>query len=183
MTTTAARGARPLATEHVPSGNDAMQIVTFRIGADLFAADVRAVERVLRYQPATPLPEVPPWVAGVLEYQQRVVPVIDLRVRFEVAGASPSPDTRIIVFNTNAAWTAGVVDAVLDVSSIERNRLEAPPPLLNGLSAEYLHGIVRREGQLVLLLNANRVLSSTDERLLETRIAEMKPGKRGTRRV
>lgn len=182
MTTTAARGARS-STEHVSSVDDAMQIVTFRIGTEFFAADVRAVERVLRYQPATPLPEVPPWVAGVLEYQQRVVPVIDLRVRFELAGATPTADTRIIVFNTNAGWTAGVVDAVLDVSAIERNRLEAPPPLLNGLSAEYLHGIARREGQLVLLLNANRVLSSTDERLLQTRIAEMTPKQRGARRV
>ena len=183
MTTTAARGARSLATEHALSVDDAMQIVTFRIGTEFFAADVRAVERVLRYQPATPLPEVPPWVAGVLEYQQRVVPVIDLRVRFELAGATPTSDTRIIVFNTNGGWTAGVVDAVLDVSAIERNRLEAPPPLLNGLSAEYLHGIARRDGQLVLLLNANRVLSSTDERLLQTRIAEIASKQRGARRV
>jgi len=183
MTTAAARGARTFAAENIASDGDAMQIVTFRIGADLFAADVRAVERVLRYQPATPIPEVPTWVAGVLEYQKRIVPVIDLRVRFETAGASPTNDTRIIVFNTNAGWTAGVVDAVLDVSAIERNRLETPPPLLNGLSAEYLHGIVRRDGQLVLLLNANRVLSSTEERLLQTRIAEMTPTKRGSRRV
>jgi purine-binding chemotaxis protein CheW len=183
MTTVAARGTRGVAAEHTRPEDDAMQIVTFRIGGEFFAADVQAVERVLRYQPATPLPEVPPWVAGVLEYQQRVVPVIDLRVRFEVAGVSPTTDTRIIVFNTAAGWTAGVVDAVLDVSAVERNRLEAPPPLLNGLSAEYLHGIARRDGQLVLLLNADRVLSSTDERLLQTRIAEMAPARRGARRV
>jgi len=183
MTATAPRGNRPAAQEQERSAGDAMQIVTFRVGGEFFAADVRAVERVLRFQAATPLPEVPAWIAGVLEYQQRIVPVIDLRVRFEQSNTSPSADTRIIVFNTSAGWTAGVVDAVLDVSTIERSRLEAPPPLLHGLSAEYLHGIARREGQLVLLLNANRVLSSTDAKLLQTRIAELTPKGKGARRV
>jgi purine-binding chemotaxis protein CheW len=183
MTATAPRGNRPAAQDQERSGADTMQIVTFRVGSEFFAADVRAVERVLRFQAATPLPEVPAWVAGVLEYQQRIVPVIDLRVRFEQSNTSPSADTRIIVFNTSGGWTAGVVDAVLDVSSIERSHLETPPPLLHGLSAEYLHGIARREGQLVLLLNANRVLSSIDEKLLQTRLAELTPKGRGGRRV
>ena len=180
---TVARGIKAAVTEPTPASDEGLQIVTFRIGDKFFAADVRAVERVLRYQPPTPLPEVPTWVAGVLEYQQRVVPVIDLRVRFELSDARLTPDTRTIVFNTTAGWTAGVVDAVLDVSAIEGNRLEAPPPLLNGLSADYMHGIARRDGQLVLLLNANRVLSSTDERLLQSRIAEMTSSRREARRV
>ena len=180
---TAARGVRAAVSDPTQASDEGLQIVTFRIGDKFFAADVRAVERVLRYQPPTPLPEVPDWVAGVLEYQQRVVPVVDLRVRFELSEASVTPDTRIIVFNTMAGWTAGVVDAVLDVSAIERNRLEAPPSLLNGLSAEYMQGIAHRDGQLVLLLNANRVMSSTDERLLQTRIAAMTPTRREARRV
>ncbi len=148
-----------------PSGA-AAQIVTFRVGDDLFAADVRTVERVLRYSAPTPVPNVPPWVAGVIEYQKRVLPVIDLRVRFGLAAADATRDTRTLVINTESGWVAGVVDAVLDVTSVERERIEPSPPLFRGFAAEYLHGIVRRDGQLVLLLAAERILSATDMALL-----------------
>lgn len=173
MTTAAPRSATHAGLEGARASGDAMQIVTFRIGAELFAADVRAVERVLRYHAPTPLPDVPEWMAGVLEYQRRVVPVIDLRRRFELRNGAPTADTRIIVFNTATGWTAGVVDAVLDVSAVEGGRFEAPPPLLHGLAAEYLHGITRRDGQLVVLLNADRVLSSTDQALIQARLADV----------
>ena len=138
------------------------QIVTFRIEHDLFAADVRAVERVLRPTAITPVRNMPPWISGVLEYQKRVVPVIDFRARFELPVAAPTNETRVLVFNVTGSWVAAVVDAVLDVSALEAGRLEAPPPLLRGLAAEYLRGIVRREGKLVMLLDADRLLSATE---------------------
>jgi len=143
------------------------QIVTFRINQDLFAADVRAIERVLRYQPATPVRNVPAWITGVLEYQKRVVPVIDLRARFEMPPAATTNETRVLIFNAAGSWVAGVVDAVLDVSVLDRGRLEPPPPLFRGLAGEYLHGIVRRDSQLVMLLDADRILSATERLVLE----------------
>jgi purine-binding chemotaxis protein CheW len=175
MTSSAARRSREAIIQPLAVSGDVTQIVTFRIGSDLFAADVQAVERVLRYQPATPVPNVPPWIAGVLEYQKRVVPVIDLRVRFALPNDPPTPDTRVLVFNTSGGWTACIVDAVLDVSAVERSRLEPPPKLLRGLAAEYLHGIARREGQLVLLLDTDRLLSSTDRVLLQEVTADRSP--------
>jgi purine-binding chemotaxis protein CheW len=159
----------PVATESL-SGDNA-QIVTFRVGDDLFAADVRTVERVLRYSAPTPVPNVPSWVVGVLEYQKRVLPVIDLRVRFALAAADPTRETRILVINTAGGWVAAVVDAVLDVTSVERARIEPSPPLFRGFAADYLRGIVRREEQLVLLLAAERILTATDQTLL-ARMAE-----------
>ena len=64
------------------------QIVTFRLGDELFAADIFSVERVLRYTPPTPVPNVPAWIEGVIDYQGRVVPVINLRERFELPGGA-----------------------------------------------------------------------------------------------
>lgn len=147
------------------------QIVTFRIEQDLFAADVRAVERVLRPTAITPVRNMPPWISGVLEYQKRVVPVIDFRARFELPAAAPTNETRVLVFNVTGSWVAAVVDAVLDVSALEAGRLEPPPPLLRGLAADYLRGIVRRDGKLVMLLDADRILSAT-ERLALGDLAE-----------
>lgn len=142
------------------------QIVTFRIEQDLFAADVRAIERVLRYTPPTPVRNVPAWITGVLEYQKRVVPVIDLRARFELPAAAPTNETRVLVVHVAGSWVAAVVDAVLDVSVLEHGRLEPSPSLFRGLAGDYLHGIVRRDGKLVMLLDADRILSATERMVL-----------------
>ncbi len=160
----------PGAAPPAPADRGTIQIVTFRLGDDLFAADVRAVERVLRYREPRPVPDVPPWISGVIEYQKRVVPVIDLRLRFELAAAAPTGEARILVFNAAAGWVAGVVDAVLDVSAHAQAQVEAAPALFRGLAAEYLHGIVRRDGGLVLVVDAERLVQATD-RVLVQRVA------------
>lgn len=146
------------------------KIVTFRLGGDLFAADIYSVERVLRHQPTTAVPNVPEWIDGVIDYQGRVVPVINLRRRFEMPPADIGAETRILVFNANGEWIGGIVDAVLDVAALDPSRLAPPPPLFRGLAGEYLLGIVRRDTRLVIFLDVGKLLS-TSERLVLDAIA------------
>jgi purine-binding chemotaxis protein CheW len=143
----------------------ASQIVTFRLGDELFAADIFSVERVLRYTPPTPVPNVPPWIEGVIDYQQRVVPVINLRKRFELPDAPTPSDGRILVLTVDDEWVAATVDAVLDVSALDASRLAPPPALFRGLAASYLRGVVRRGERLVVFLDVPK-LFSTDERIV-----------------
>ncbi len=149
------------------TAHDRTQIVTFRLGDDLFAADIFAVERVLRYETPTPIPNVPDWIAGVLDYRGRVVPVLDLRRRFEMPAREPLAETRTLVFVANGQWIAAVVDAVLEVASIEPSRLAPPPPLFRGLAGEYLRGLVRHGSRLIIYLDVARLLSSTDRMQIE----------------
>lgn len=147
------------------------KIVTFRLAEDLFAADIYSVERVLRYQTPTPVPNVPEWIDGVIDYQGRVVPLINLRRRFELPAAALAAETRILVFNAGGEWVGGVVDAVLDVAPLEAGKLAPPPALFRGLAAEYLLGVVRRDQRLVIFLDVARLLT-TSERLVLERAAE-----------
>jgi purine-binding chemotaxis protein CheW len=142
----------------------AAQIVTFRLGDDLFAADINDVERVLRYSEPTPVPNVPDWVQGVIEYRSRVVPVIDLRVRFALDATAPSNTTRLMVLSSEGEWIAAVVDAVLEVVPLGDAQLAPPPPLFKGMSAEFLRGILRRNDRLIIVLDIERLLA-TRERL------------------
>ena len=146
---------------------ESSQIVTFRLGEDLFAADIHSVERVLRYQVPTPIPNVPAWLDGVIDYQSHVVPVLDLRKRFELPAAPAANETRILVFNTAGDWVAAIVDAVLDVTTLDQGNLAPPPPLFRGLAGEYLRGIIRRDERLVIFLDMARLLT-TNERLALT---------------
>ncbi len=149
----------------------ASQIVTFRLGDELFAADIFSVERVLRYTPPTPVPNVPAWIEGVIDYQGRVVPVINLRKRFELPAAPVPADARILVLTVEDEWVAATVDGVLDVTVLDAGRLAPPPSLFRGLAASYVRGIVRRAERLVVLLDVGR-LFSTDERIVMERPAE-----------
>ena len=146
------------------------QIVTFKLGDELFAADIFSVERVLRYMQPTPVPNVPEWIEGVIDYQGRVVPVVNLRRRFELSDAAVRTDGRILVMTVDDEWVAATVDGVLDVSALDASRLAPPPALFRGLAASFVRGIVRRGERLVVLLDVGR-LFATDERIVMERPA------------
>ena len=154
------------------------QIVTFRLTEDLFAADIFSVERVLRFQAPTAVPNLPAWVEGVIEYHGRVVPVIDLRKRFELPEREAAAETRILVFNSGGEWIAAVVDAVLEVAAVTDAELAPPPPLFRGLAGEYLRGIARRNGRLVIFLDVARLLSTTERLVLQRSVAAEDAGAR-----
>jgi purine-binding chemotaxis protein CheW len=148
------------------------QIVTFRLGDELFAADIFAVERVLRYTTPTPVPNVPAWIEGVIDYQGRVVPVINLRRRFELPDAPVPSDGRILVLTVEDEWVAATVDGVLDVSALDPSRIAPPPSLFRGLAASYLRGVVRRNDRLVVFLDVPRLFSADERIVLEPPTAE-----------
>jgi purine-binding chemotaxis protein CheW len=145
----------------------AAQIVTFRLGEDLFAADIYSVERVLSYSAPTPIPNVPSWVEGVIDYQGRVVPVVDLRERFEMPRATARQRGRILVFNVAGEWIAATVDAVLEVAALDEGAVLPPPPFFRGLAGEYIQGLVRRADRLVIVLDATRLLSTAERLVLD----------------
>jgi purine-binding chemotaxis protein CheW len=152
---------------------DVVKLVTFRLGADLFAAEVNSVERVLRYVVPAAVPEVPSWISGVIEYQRRVVPVVDLRLRVELPAPSLTATSRTLVLNTSAGWVGAIVDAVFEVATVPATSISPPPPLFRGLSADLLKGIARIAEQLVIVLDVDRVLTSTDRIVLERAIPEL----------
>ncbi len=141
---------------------EADKLVTFKLGEDYFAADVHAVERVLRYTPPTSVPDMPDYIEGVMDYQGRVLPVVNLRRRFELPAVEARTETRTLILNVSGEWIGVVVDAVTEVASFDRATVAAPPKLFKGLAGEYLQGIVRRGERLVILLDVEKLLTSTE---------------------
>jgi purine-binding chemotaxis protein CheW len=148
------------------AGTTTVRLVTFRLGSDLFAAPIEAVERVLRYQAPRTVPNLPAWIGGVIEYGNRIVPVIDLRRRFELPSAPITPQMRLLVLSAAGEWAAVLVDAVMDVRTIQAAELVEPPPLFRGLAAEYLRGVIKRDDQLVIVLDTDRLLTSSERLVL-----------------
>ena len=139
---------------------ESTRLVTFRLGEHLFAADIHAVQRVLRHEPPRALPDMPEWMEGVVDYQGTMVPVIDMRRRFGMVVSPPGPQTRLMVCTAPGGLAALLVDAVLDVKPVQASELMDPPELFRGLASEYLKGLTRRQGQLVVVLDVEVLMTS-----------------------
>jgi purine-binding chemotaxis protein CheW len=143
------------------------KLVTFRLGDDHFAADIFSVERVLRYTAPTAVPDMPEYIEGVIDYQGRVVPIVNLRRRFEMSEGEVRNETRILVLHGGGEWIGVVVDSVTAVTAFDPASVAPPPNLFRGLAAEYLKGIVRMGERLVIFLDVERLLSSSERIALD----------------
>lgn len=144
-----------------------VQLVTFRLGGEEFGLDVFTVHEILRHQPVTPVPRAPDFVEGVIDVRGTLVPVIDLRRRFELADAPVNDETRVMLVQFGGERLGLVVDAVTEVLRVPETAVSPPPQYIRGLAAEFLRGIVRLEGRLVVLIDIERILSTQERIALE----------------
>jgi purine-binding chemotaxis protein CheW len=148
------------------SGDD-VQLVTFKVGRQEFAFDILQVERILRYAEPSPLPKAPEFLEGVLSYAGSAIPVIDLRKRFELE-ATVGEETRMMVIVIENQRVVVVVDAVSEVVKVDSTAITAPGPLVSGLAAIYIAGILSAPERTIIILNARKLFSSTERLALET---------------
>jgi purine-binding chemotaxis protein CheW len=140
---------------------DDVQVVTFRVGRQEFAFDILQVERILRYSPPSPLPKAPQFLEGVMPYGETAIPVIDLRKRFEL-DAPIREETRVMVLELEKQRVAVLVDEVREVLRVDSTAIAAPGPVVSGLAAVYIAGIISRHERTIILLNARKLLSSSE---------------------
>jgi purine-binding chemotaxis protein CheW len=139
-----------------------VQLVTFRIGGEEFGLDVFQVHEILRYSEPTPMPKAPAFVEGVLDVRGLLVPVVDLRKRFELHDLRYDEETRIMLVDFQSERLGLIVDEVSEVMRVAETAVTAPPQYVKGLAAEFIRGIVRLETRLVVLLDLERILSSQE---------------------
>ncbi len=148
-------------------GSDSFQVVAFRVGEHEFAFNIFQVQRVVRWEKPAAVPKAPPFLEGVLQIERAVVPVIDLRKRFELPHAAIGPDTRIVVVEAEGAPVGAVVDRVSEVLRVAAESVTPPPPVVKGLAAAYIQGVITLPSRTVVLLNAGRLLTSAERIALQ----------------
>ena len=147
---------------------DEIQIVCFRVGDQSFGLNVFQVERILRYERPSALPKAPEFLEGVVTFEGVSVPVVDLRKRLALPSTLVE-DTRMMVLDVDGHRVGIIVDQVLDVLRIDGGAITAPPPLVRGLAAEYISGLLTRDGgRTIVILNAGRLLSSKERIALKS---------------
>ncbi len=113
-----------------------------------------------------PLPKTPDFIEGIISLRGDIIPVVDLRKRFELEERERDPDTRVIVVELEE-FTVGVqVDKVYEVLKLDENDIEPPPPLVSGLKADYLEGVAEVNEHLITILDLDKIFSTTEKLIL-----------------
>jgi purine-binding chemotaxis protein CheW len=138
------------------------QVLTFSLGTEQYGVDILRVQEIRGWSPVTKLPKVPPHVLGVLNLRGTIVPIIDLRVRFNLPSADFTPLTVIVVLSVEFAAGSRefgvVVDGVSDVIDIAADHLKKTPSLGSPATAEFVHGLAVVGERMLILLNVDELL-------------------------
>ncbi|MBE7501275.1 MAG: purine-binding chemotaxis protein CheW [Verrucomicrobiales bacterium] len=157
--------ATPLAP--APSAHLAGKYLTFAIGTESYAVDVRQVREIIRLTSITSVPQMPPFIRGVINLRGKIIPVVDLRIQFGLPPAPPTDHTCVVVVHTPAGPAAHretglLVDSVEEVLSLGAADLESTPDFGSQLDTACLLGMAKVKGAVKMLLNLDRILGHSD---------------------
>ncbi|MBL8358874.1 MAG: purine-binding chemotaxis protein CheW [Rubrivivax sp.] len=143
-----------------------MQALTFQLGAEVYALDIRNVREIIQHGPMTTVPLMPGFVRGVINLRGAVVPVVDLNARFGRLASLPGKKTCVVIFDAmrdgERAELGLMVDAVSEVVDIPAEAIEPPPGFGASVRREFIRGIGKIGGRFVILLDPDRALDIDD---------------------
>ena len=144
----------------------AREMLVFTLGGDEYAVDILKVQEIRGYEKVTPIPRAPAFLKGVVNLRGTIAPVVDLRVKFELAEARYDAFTVVIVLRIASRVIGAVVDSVSDVIGLGANDLKPAPQLGSVVDSSYLAGVATLGGRMILVLDIEKLLSSGELDLL-----------------
>ena len=141
------------------------KFLTFSLGNEFYGIEIKYVTEIIGMQPVTEVPELPEYIRGIINLRGKIIPVVDVRLRFKKPFRDYNDRTCIIVVDIRDVSTGLVVDSVSEVLSIAEKDIVPPPEVGKGFSSRYIKGIGKVGNDVKLLLNCNKLFSNkeTDE--------------------
>ncbi|MDW8037856.1 MAG: chemotaxis protein CheW [Thermoguttaceae bacterium] len=147
-------------------GSGTLQLVSFHLADEEYAVEITKVREIILLSEITRVPQTPDYVRGLINLRSMVIPVIDLRRRFGLPPGEQTSESRIMVVDVRGKTIGIVVDAVDEVLRVSRDKIAPPPPTVVGPGREYLRGLVKLEGRLLIFLDIDQILRQEDQETL-----------------
>jgi purine-binding chemotaxis protein CheW len=139
---------------------ETVQIVSFLLDDVEYGINILRVHEIIRMPEITRLPNTPEYIKGVINLRGSVIPVVDVRIRFGLPQGNITDLTRVIVVETGEKLVGLLVDSVYQVIRMPGRNIDPPADLIEGISDEFINGIGRVSGRLVVILNLDNILFS-----------------------
>jgi purine-binding chemotaxis protein CheW len=135
-----------------------LQVVGFRIGRETFGLPISIVREIVRVPDITSVPNAPDYIEGVINLRGRIIPVVDLRKRFGQKSFEPNKKNRIVVVELESRLVGLIVNSASEVLRISPSEIDEPHNVFREGELNYITGIGKLGGRLVILLDLNKVL-------------------------
>ncbi len=145
-----------------------LQIVVFTLDENRYALRLSCVERAVRMVEVTPLPKAPEIVLGIIDVQGEIIPVLNVRKRFQLPEQEPRLGDQLIIARTARRAVALVADSVSEVVLLPEGELVEPQAILP--KVEYVAGVVKCDDGMIFIHDLDTFLSMEEEQALETAI-------------
>jgi len=142
--------------------DEVLQWVTFKLDNETYGINVMQVQEVLRYSEIAPVPGAPLYVLGIINLRGNVVTVIDTRQRFGLESSDVTDNTRIVIIEAEKQVIGILVDSVAEVVYLKVSDIDVAPNVGNDDSARFIQGVSNREGELLILVDLNQLLSDDE---------------------
>ena len=147
--------------------SELIQLVSFRLGQEEFGVDILKVQEINRMVEITKVPQAPYYCEGVINLRGKVIPVIDLRKKFEMEVREHDKNTRIVVCDVDGNVTGMIVDAVEEVLRIPQSTIEEAPKVVTTVNSEYINGVAKLDERLLIFLDISRITGEVNREVSE----------------
>ncbi|MFW9617604.1 chemotaxis protein CheW [Aquabacterium sp.] len=162
------RNAPNRQVRHVPAGRE---YLTFRLGSEEYGIDILKVQEIRSYEPPTKIANAPAYLKGVVNLRGVIVPIVDLRVKFNCVNEEGQTDfnsfTVVIVLNVRGRVVGAVVDSVSDVMQLSEQMIQPAPEMSHSvIDTSYITGIANVSDRLLILMDIESLMSSSEMGLI-----------------
>jgi purine-binding chemotaxis protein CheW len=144
------------------ANDEVFQWVTFKLENEVYGINVMQVQEVLRYSEIAPVPGAPLYVLGIINLRGNVVTVIDTRSRFGLDTCEVTDNTRVVVIESEKQVIGILVDSVAEVVYLKASEIDEAPNVGNEDSAQFIQGVSNRDGELLILVDLDKLLSDDE---------------------
>ena len=138
------------------------RFLTFVVGEEVFGIPIRYITEIIGIQPITKIPEAPEYIKGIINLRGKIIPVVDVRLKFKKEPIDYTDRTCVIVIETEELIVGLIVDRVAEVLTIDDADISPPPNIRTGIKNRYLLGIGKVGGEVKLLLDCDKLFDEKE---------------------
>lgn len=163
-------------TEAVSTGSGANmksaagEYLTFVLGTEQYGLEILKVQEIRGYDAVTQIANTPDFIKGVVNLRGKIVPIVDLRIKFNLGKVEYDEFTVVIILNLSGRIVGIVVDGVSDVMALKEEQLREVPSLVTSIDTKYIVGLATVEQHMLILVDIEKLMSSQEMELMDAAI-------------